>query len=428
MGEIDGGNLGGGGGDGQIYREERPGGVTAAVAAAAERMRSVPPPLIAAQATAEAVVAPQEVAPEPEDVPAVEAPAPIPVSPGQKPRLVSVVSPPAVPAEPSHAQEEPPVPVQTLSELQAKVAELEARLSGTPSGAPETATETNTETDVVDLTPQQVAQMREAFRAQDETCRTWQQEWLTNQARLDALIVLDPVSGAPVKGILVDNARKIQTLKGVIDPQSVGLNLPELDEIEKAEKQRELKELIRDNRDDLEERKNLLAQNQRLGAAYEERIQAHVEKARTETAQAAAATRESREEQARQTAATSEWNSALKEHTAGMTPEDRNFVHGELLKEAHAHAVRNDGAAPDDFKAFMAGHMVELRARVIARQARGQGQTVQNRQVRTMQPAPRDPAAASPAPTAAQQTGDTRANFRAALQRAEAQTRRVVVR
>lgn len=385
--------------------------------------------MIAAQTAAEAVVAP---APEPEAdvvVPAIEeTPTPIPVLPGPKPRLVSVVSPPAVPADPSPVQEEPSDPIQALT---AKVADLEARLAGKPSGAPAApAIETTTETDEVpaDLTPEQVVQLRDKYRAEDETCRAWQQEWFNNNARIEALVTVDPVTGAPIKGVLVDNARKIQTLKGLLNPQELGLSLPELDEVEKDERRKELKELERDNKDALREHRELLSRNTTLTNAYGARVKDHVDQARAVTAQAAAATRESRAEETRQTTAKSEWAIALKEQTAGMTADDRDFVHRELLKEAHAYAVLHDGQGPDDFKAFMGPHMVELKARVIARQSRPRGQQVQERLTRQVQPAPRDAASAAPAPTPAQVSGDPRQNLRAALQRAEGLTRKVAVR
>jgi hypothetical protein len=222
----------------------------------------------------------------------------------------------------------------------------------------------------------------------DQECQLLAGEWQARKDDLEKILQFDP-RGIPVSGVLLDLDRQIQTLKGQIDPASVGLNTQAPDEITRAELQELLDKAESHRERKLNEKMRLETEMAALDARYDRRtvqFRDHVHRQLTQRAD---------EQQRVEVVATAErdfnraWAEGFKEVAQGYNRDDAAFLERQLQLAANAVFTSPDGdIEPHQLLPWM--KKVEGETRAFRDRARGRqaAQTARLKEQDTRQPAP----------------------------------------
>lgn len=368
----------------------------AADKAVLERMKASPPPMPTSAAPA-----------APAATPAAEPPAK--PAPGAM-KLVSVMPEPkaAAPAEPAS-----PAPAAPTAK-EPPAAPAPAPAAAAPAAEPE---------HISDEPP--VEEVNKAVLeavSKDADCRTLQGEYSKNDKRLAAIVTYDPESGIPQGGELVEVAKRITTIEGLLEPGKAGVRgAPELDEISKDDLTDQLRAAKGDRERLLLEHQRLSTRNETLTDKFDKRaldIKNHIlgtARARRQAEKRATA------EVAEEKAGRAEWQEAFDGAIpTDLSKEDKAWVWETLLEKANAAFDRGEDIP--DFKRWISEHSPRLLERVGRKQG-ADAAAIARAKEGTTPVAPRGPASVA-APTTSSNPNLSPSERRRAVERDRAMAAR----
>jgi hypothetical protein len=339
------------------------GGAARATAAVAAKMRDNPPPMLSSP---DAAPQPADKGPTPEQ-PAKPGPTPdAPAKPDAgkdapttdaPTRLVSAVDLDKKPTAPSGSEDDavkskykellakhggdPEKLAEAVFETNKRASDLAKENEQLKGGKPE-ATETETTDEPLQLDPETrtaIAQRLEQIIYQDDPeCRTWNKQYIDRNTRLSAILKTEEVGGqiTPVGGELFDTSRKLNFVKGLLDPKGVGdgLGVRELDAVEREElEQRKLALEITHERL-LSEHDRISREMADLHRNWTAKRNAYADRLLSE-ARSKIGTKQTRVAEVDVTAEASRtWDQEFARATEGMTPAERRDAEARLLQLA----------------------------------------------------------------------------------------------